>query len=831
MIVIRPAEEKDVVGVYTLAMVASDGLTTLPVSQERLLERIRFSQHCLDQDIKTPGSESYFLVLEDTEKGFIAGTTGIFAAVGLDRPFYNYEIKTERHSCNDPDVQTEVHTLQYGTPYKGACELATLYLHPEYRFGGNGTLLSKSRHLMLASYPERFSHQVMAEIRGWVDEDGQSPFWDAIGRNFFQMDLVAADRINSLGNHEFIEKLMPKHPVYIEMLPREAQNVVGVTHHESTGALKLLESEGLAYNNIIDVFDGGPCVEAQLTDIRAVKESKVAKVNIIKEGDGEGRFLIANPGLASFRAIQGTLLEKDKSVGLTSQQAEGLEVRKGDKVRYVSLKRAMDNKDKNYIGGRRVDGKGAAFTSENPATGEIIWQGNHTSPEQVGEAFDAAKAAYKPWRKLSLEERAEYLRKYASVVEENKDKLAATISQETGKALWDATGEVGSVIGKIEISIRAYEERTPTKEGTQGAARTRLTHRPHGVMGVIGPYNFPCHLANGHIVPALLAGNTVVFKPSSWTAWSGEMLVDLFHQAGIPDGVLNLVQGGRDAGQAMIQNPNLKGLLFTGGVPTGKIFSKQLAERLDVIVALELGGNNPFIVWDVEDLKSAAIVTVQSGFIGAGQRCTCARRLIIPEGAKGDAFMDEVLKVMDGLSVGMPDADPQPFMGCLISADAAQMVLDRQAELEAAGGKVLRRAEKLDLGDAFISPSLIDVTAIENVSDEETFGPLLQVYRVKDFEAAIERANATQFGLAAGLLSDNKALYEQFYNEIEAGVVNWNQVLPGASSAAPFGGIGDSGNHRPAAFYAADYCAWPVASLENSEDKLTPATPPPGMKV
>ena len=486
---------------------------------------------------------------------------------------------------------------------------------------------------------------------------------------------------------------------------------------------------------------------------------------------------------------------------------------------------------KTYIGGKRVDGEGAAFTSENPATGKTLWQGNHTTPEQVDQAFEAAKSAYLSWRKLPVEERAEHLRAYARVVEENKDKLAGIISQETGKALWDATTEVGGVIGKIEISIRAFEERTPTREGTQGAARTRLTHRPHGVMGVIGPYNFPCHLANGHIVPALLAGNTVVFKPSSWTAWSGETMVDFFHRAGIPDGVVNMVQGGRDAGQAMIQNPDLKGLLFTGGVPTGKIFSKQLAERLDVIVALELGGNNPFIVWDVADLKSAAVITVQSAYIGAGQRCTCARRLIIPEGAKGDAFMDEVLKVMDGLTVGMPDADPQPFMGCLINGDAAQFVLDRQDELEKMGGTVLRRAERLDLGDAFISPSLIDVTAIGEPPDEEVFGPMLQVYRVKDFDAAIERGNNTCFGLAAGLLSDNKKLYEQFYAGIEAGVVNWNQVLPGASSAAPFGGIGDSGNHRPAAYYAADYCAWPVASLENAEDKVTPATPPPGIKV
>lgn len=347
MLVIRPAEEKDLVGIYTLAMVASDGITTLPVSQERLLERIRYSQNCFGREVKTPGGEAYFLILEDTRKKFIVGTTGIFATVGLRRPFYNFQIKAERHSCDEPDVKAEVHTLNFSTPYKGFCELATLYLHPEYRFGGNGTLLSKSRYMMLASHPERFAHRVMAEIRGWVNEQGRSPFWSAIGWHFFKMDLVAADRINSLGNHEFIKQLMPKHPLYIETLPQAAQDVIAVPHEESMGALKLLESEGLVFNNIIDVFDGGPCVEAELSKIRSVRESKLAKVEIVQNHKGEGRFLLANTELQNFRAIQGPVAEHGKgTIGLTHEQVEALAIKKGTKVRYVSLKRIRKNKDK-----------------------------------------------------------------------------------------------------------------------------------------------------------------------------------------------------------------------------------------------------------------------------------------------------------------------------------------------------------------------------------------------------------------------------------------------------------------------------------------------------
>ena len=463
---------------------------------------------------------------------------------------------------------------------------------------------------------------------------------------------------------------------------------------------------------------------------------------------------------------------------------------------------------------------GKEFTSENPATGKAIWRGNEATPKEVKRAFDVAHEAYLGWRKMPLEGRIKILRAYTKVIEDNRDKLARVISDETGKVLWDAMTEVAAVLGKVENSIRAYGERTPTREGTLGGLRTRLTHKPHGVMGVIGPYNFPCHLANGHIVPALLAGNTVVFKPSSWTPWSAEMMIDFMHQAGLPEGVVNLVQGGRNVGQAILNHPNLKGLLFTGGVPTGKLFAKTLAERLEVIVALELGGNNPLIVWDAEDLDAAAIITIQSAYISAGQRCTCARRLIVPDNEYGKKVIAAVQKAIKGIEVGLPDADPQPFMGSLISEDAASAALDRQAELEGQGGVVLARAERLAIGPAFISPSLIDVTDVSDRSDEECFGPLLQVIRVKDFDAALSEANDTNFGLAAGILTDNKALYETFYAEIEAGVVNWNQPLPGASSAAAFGGLKDSGNHRPAGYYAADYAAWPMASLENIISKF-----------
>lgn len=484
-----------------------------------------------------------------------------------------------------------------------------------------------------------------------------------------------------------------------------------------------------------------------------------------------------------------------------------------------------------FIDGEAIKGAGAEFISKNPAKNTDFWVGNAASEDQLNAAFDAAHAAYKKWRLVPLKDRVELLRAYSAEVAANKDKLTEAISDEIGKARWDAATEVGAVINKAEISLKAYMERTPTKAGAVNMTRTRVTHRPHGVMGVIGPYNFPCHLANGHIVPAILAGNAVVFKPSSWTPYSGELMVEFWHNAGAPKGLINLVQGGGDIGRGIVAHPLLKGLLFTGGVPTGQAISRSLADRLDVITALELGGNNPLIVWDANDTRAAVAITIQSAFISAGQRCTCARRLVLPDNQDGQDFLKAMVEGMKGISVGMPDADPQPFMGSLIAPEAAQDALDRQGFLEGKGGKVLSRAEKLAIGDAFISPGLVDVTDIKERDDVECFGPILQVIRVPDFKAAIEEANNTSFGLAAGILTDNKDLYEQFYAEIEAGVVNWNQPLPGASSAAPFGGPGLSGNHRPAGYYAADYCAWPMASLENAGNKLEWDTLAPGLKL
>ncbi len=464
------------------------------------------------------------------------------------------------------------------------------------------------------------------------------------------------------------------------------------------------------------------------------------------------------------------------------------------------------------------------FSSINPANGETVWTGEAAGVEQVVAANNRATAAAREWSRRPLAEREVLLRQFADVLTARKVELADAISREVGKPTWEALTEVQTMIGKVEVSIKAHAQRCADFSG--GPAITRF--RPHGVVAVFGPFNFPGHLPNGHIVPALLAGNTVVFKPSEHAPLVAELTAEFWRDAGLPNGVFNVVQGGRDTGAALVDSPQVNGLFFTGSSATGLWLAEKFARTPDRILALELGGNNPLVVWQPQDLRAAALMTVQSAYLTAGQRCTCARRLILPTGENGDAFLVELIRQIVAIKVGPYTDLPEPFMGPVISAAAAGQILDAQKALLAQGAVTLVETKSHQSGTGLLSPGLIDVTAVAERRDEEIFGPLLQVMRVPDFSAAIAEANATRFGLAAGLICDHADLYAQFREEVQAGLINWNQQLTGASGSAPFGGIGHSGNHRPSAFFATDYCSYPVASIEIPEIKL-PVNLPPGL--
>ena len=461
------------------------------------------------------------------------------------------------------------------------------------------------------------------------------------------------------------------------------------------------------------------------------------------------------------------------------------------------------------------------IVSLEPATGQELWRG---APGNVDETVDRARRAWPSWAAQPLAKRIELVRQFANVVRKEADRFAELIARETGKPLWETRTEVESVVAKVEISVRAYAERTGQRRldsALKGTSAVR--HKPHGVMAVLGPYNFPAHLPNGHIIPALIAGNAVILKPSEKTPATGEFLVDCFHRAGISAAVVQLLIGGPEEGKALVAHPGIDGVLFTGSAQVGIAINRKLAANPGKIIALEMGGNNPLVLWSTPKLHDAAVLIVQSAFTTAGQRCTAARRLIVKWSMYEEAIA-EIVKLTDRLIVGGPFDEPAPFMGPVIDNATADQLTEAFIYLMSHGGKVVRHMRRLNENLPFLSPAIIDVTAMAERPDIEMFGPLLQIVRVDDFDEAIAEANATRFGLSASLIGGNPQEYNRFWANVRAGIVNWNRPTNGASSEAPFGGIGLSGNHRPAAFYAADYCAYPVASVEMEQPRATIGT-------
>jgi succinylglutamic semialdehyde dehydrogenase len=466
-----------------------------------------------------------------------------------------------------------------------------------------------------------------------------------------------------------------------------------------------------------------------------------------------------------------------------------------------------------FIDGRWTEGSGKSFASPDPATEAPVWHGQEATEAQVGIAVAAARAAFPDWADRPRADRIEAMKRYQAALKARAPAFAEAISRETGKALWETTAELGSMAGKVDLSIRACDERTGERTAETAFGQATLRHRPHGVAAVLGPFNFPGHLPNGHIVPALLAGDTVVFKPSEETPHTGQLMAECLEEADLPVGVFNLVQGGRDVGAALLDQP-IDALMFTGSGAAGAHFRRKFTDNPHVILALELGGNNPLVVWDAADAEAVAGIVVQSAFVTTGQRCSCARRLIVPEGAAGDAIIAAVDGLVDRLIFAPWDSTPEPYGGPLISKRAAEQALGALQQRIGLGARVIRGSGPVDnLPGAFVRPAILDVTGVD-VPDEEMFAPFLSVTRVASFDQAIAAANATRYGLSAGLISDDPANWDLFIRRIRAGVVNFNRPTTGAAGDMPFGGLGASGNHRPSAYYAADYCAYPVASFE-----------------
>lgn len=335
--VIRPAQSTDLEDILELAASAGTGLTTLPNNPDTISKKIDNSQKALAQDVKQPGSDYYFFVLEDLEERKVIGTSALVSAVGLDDAFFSYKLGTQVSVSPDLGVYNHHKILTLGNDYTGATEIATLFLAEGHRGGHNGHLLSKSRFLFLADHPERFSDKVIAEMRGYSDDNGYSPFWEALGKRFFKMDFAKADAVRGLGSTTFISELMPKYPIYVDMLPEEARAVISRVHPDTAPALSLLKKEGFTHQNYVDIFDGGPTVEVQRNAIRTVAHSHIVELVAGEVSGNTLPIMISNRKLRDYRCTVAQSRLEGEQLMIPQSSIDALGLSTGDTVRAVEL--------------------------------------------------------------------------------------------------------------------------------------------------------------------------------------------------------------------------------------------------------------------------------------------------------------------------------------------------------------------------------------------------------------------------------------------------------------------------------------------------------------
>ncbi|WDE11491.1 arginine N-succinyltransferase [Thalassomonas haliotis] len=337
MIIIRPIQNSDYESLHRIAVESGHGFTSLPVNEELLRKRIARAEASFTKEATQPGDEGYLFVMEDTETGTVVGTSGIEAAVGLDDAFYHYHLGKVVHSSRELGIYNTVETLALCNDYTGASEICTLFLSEGHRKNNNGRFLSRFRFLFIAEHSERFSETVIAEMRGVSDEHGRSPFWDWLEEHFFSLDFPTADYLTGIGKKEFIAELMPKYPIYVNLLSNEAQKVINKVHTKTVPALRLLEAEGFARRGYVDIFDGGPTVEATRESIKTVRDSNKCQV-IIGEASDTENYIICNTKVEQFRGVQvsASLRATANQVVISQEAADALQVGEGDWVRLIA---------------------------------------------------------------------------------------------------------------------------------------------------------------------------------------------------------------------------------------------------------------------------------------------------------------------------------------------------------------------------------------------------------------------------------------------------------------------------------------------------------------
>lgn len=487
--------------------------------------------------------------------------------------------------------------------------------------------------------------------------------------------------------------------------------------------------------------------------------------------------------------------------------------------------------NKEFIKPKKADGE---FVDISPADKTDLVMKVSYSFEHIEKATEAAKKAFHPWASLAPQERAQYLVRLKEVYLRRKNEIAEAISRDMGKPLWEALTEAQAMIGKIDItlneSLKLVEK--AEYENTMPGVRGVLRFKPRGVMAVVGPFNFPGHLPNGHIIPALATGNTVIFKPSEQTPYVGQIMAECFHEADFPHGVFNLVQGLGEVGKRLVSHELIDGILFTGSYDTGLKIKQDTMTHYWKILALEMGGKNASLVWSDADIEKAVYENLQGAFLTTGQRCSCTSRLLLHKDIY-DQFIDKYYEAAKKLTIG--HWKENVFMGPLINETAVENYLRYQGIAHREGAECLMRGKVLDRNPAgtYVTPSIYLVDKFSETSvyqKTEIFGPNLAVYKIDDFDQAMEINNSTGYGLVMSVFSKEKELYERANQFARVGLINWNRSTVGASSKLPFGGMDKSGNDRASAHFAVYYCTIPVANLED-ENIFDAKKLPPGIEV
>lgn len=487
----------------------------------------------------------------------------------------------------------------------------------------------------------------------------------------------------------------------------------------------------------------------------------------------------------------------------------------------------------NYLGGEfRIPKEPTGeWTLKSPANFNDVLAQVPYSYADVDEAVSVARNALKAWRRISQSERGEFLKKYRAQLEKRSEELAEIISREMGKPLWESKTEVTAMMSKVDISLNESAKLISPYE-VPGAVKDTLgvcRYKPLGVAAVIGPFNFPGHLANGHIVPALMTGNTVIFKPSEKTPLTGQLMAECFRDAGFPAGVFNLLQGEKEVGRRLCVHEGVDAILFTGSYEVGTRIKQDTLQQHWKLLALEMGGKNSSIVWSDADFDLAVRESLVASFITTGQRCSCTSRIIVHESIY-DRFVSEFHKRAKAFAIGHPLDNP--FMGPLIEQGVMDRYMKFQGIAEREGCELLMRGKALELQTPgnYVTPSIclvrdnsVEAAKKSVYQQTELFAPNVAIIKTGDLDHAAQLANVTQYGLVTSVFSQNRDTYLQFWDRVEAGLINWNRSTTGASSKLPFGGIKKSGNHWPTAVTAPYYCTYPVASLESDKDNGSPA--------